>query len=148
MLTLLAQFGDEGLQPSNAPFRVEGTENPGSAAATASALDQLEKVISQIIGLLTVTASLFFIVYFVIGAFKWVVAGGESAKVQKARDQMIQGVLGLIILVSTYSVVGVLSTALGLDILNPGDQLRTVLQLEEGATNPVPNSGGTAEEAN
>lgn len=127
MLTLLAQFGNRGIQPQQGNYLV-----PTDDATGQQALSNVELFMSQIIGLLTVTASLFFIVYFVMGAFKWTAAGGDGGKVSKARDQMVQGVLGLILIVASYAVIGVIGTLLGLNILNPKTQLENILNLNQG----------------
>ncbi len=49
------------------------------------------------------------LIYFVWGAIEWITAGGDSAKVQKARDKLTQSVIGLIVLVATFTLVGFIS---------------------------------------
>ena len=93
------------------------------SAEDGNALTNLETIISRLIGALTVLASIFFIVYFVLGAFTWVTAGGDASKIQKSRDQMVQGVMGMIVIVISYAVVGMIGTVIGIDILNPAAEL-------------------------
>ena len=50
--------------------------------------------------------------YFVWGAFEWITAGGESSKLEKARLRMMHAVVGLLILVSSFVILGYISTAL------------------------------------
>lgn len=50
--------------------------------------------------------------YFVWGAFEWITAGGESGKLEKARLRMMHAVVGLLILVSSFVILGYISTAL------------------------------------
>jgi hypothetical protein len=62
------------------------------------------------------------IVYFLWGGYEWIYAGGDSAKVQKARDKMTQAAIGMIILVSSFVIIGFISTLFfgtNFDILNP-----------------------------
>lgn len=115
-------FGNTGIQPVSPRFAV----TPGGSA-NDQALSNMEAFISQMIGVLTVVSSLFFVIYFVMGAFKWVTAGGEASKIQKARDQMIQGVTGLIIIVGAYGIIGLVGTILGIDILQPAKQLQLII---------------------
>ncbi len=117
-------FGNEGIAPVSPRFEVDLSS---AEAANASSLSNLELFISQLIGFLTVGASLFFIIYFIMGAFKWTTAGGDSGKVQKARDQMIQGAMGLILIVAAYSVMGIIGTVLGVEILQPANTLRSIV---------------------
>ncbi len=115
MLTLLAQFGN-GFDTSDAPFAEDLTTNEG---ATAS----LELFISNMIGVLTVFAGLFFIVYFVMAALTWVTSGGDTGKLQNARERMLHGVLGLVIVVAAYGIVGLIGSIVGFDLLNPAEKL-------------------------
>lgn len=117
-----ADFGG-GLQPP-----IENAYTEGVTQGT-TALSSVELFISNVIGILTTVAGIFFIVYFVMGAFKWVTAGGESSKVQKARDQMIQGVLGLVLIIAAYGVIGVIGAIIGLDILQPAAILENLLPI-------------------
>lgn len=87
------------------------------------ALTSLETFISHILGLLTIVGSIFFIVNFFLAALNWISAQGESGKIQKARDQMIQGVVGLVIIIGSYGIIGLIGTMVGLNLLNPKDAI-------------------------
>lgn len=50
--------------------------------------------------------------YFVWGALEWITAGGDSGKLEKARLRMMHAVVGLLILVSSFVILGYISTAL------------------------------------
>ncbi len=71
--------------------------------------------------------------YFVWGAFEWITAGSESGKLEKARLRMMHAVVGLLILVSSFVILGYISTALfgeDFSILNlsfptPGQEQQT-----------------------
>ncbi len=115
MLTLLAQFGD-GFDTAGAPFAEDVTTNEGAAA-------NLELFISNIIGVLTVFAGIFFIVYFVMAALAWVTSGGDAGKLQNARDRMMHGILGLVIVVAAYGIVGLIGSIVGFDLLIPAEKL-------------------------
>lgn len=115
MLTLIAQFGG-GFDTADAPF-TEGIET------NEGALSNLELFISNIVGVLTVFAAIFFIVYFLIAALSWVTSGGDSGKLQTARERMLHGILGLIIVVAAYGIIGLIGAIIGFDILNPAAKL-------------------------
>lgn len=93
----------------------------------AGALSTMELIISSMLGLLTALGGIFFIYTFLQGALSWISAGGDSGKIQKARDQMIQGAIGLIILVAAYAIIGVIGTVVGIDILTPAKMIDDVL---------------------
>ena len=52
------------------------------------------------------------LLYFVWGAFEWITAGGDSGKLEKARLRMMHAIIGLMILVSSFVILGYISTAL------------------------------------
>ena len=117
--SLLAQLGD--FKPP-----VDNNWN-NNLAETATTLDTLELVISNVLGILTTIGGLLFIYTFIQGAINWISAGGDSGKIQKARDQMTQGAIGLIILVAAYAIIGLIGSIAGIDILNPAKMLTPLI---------------------
>lgn len=112
------------IQPPSQQFSVDSAarNNPGGV------LTNFESMISVAIGLLTVFAGLFFVMFFFLAALKWVTAGNDSSKVGKARDEMVQGVIGLIVVIAAYGIIGLLGTIFGLDILNPSAVINTLVE--------------------
>lgn len=114
LITQRAKFGEEGFQ---APSGAYASENP---------TEDLEMIISNVIGVLTIVAGLYFLINFAIAAINWLGAGGDSGKVQKARDNIVQSIVGLLIVVAAYAIVGLIGSLLGLDILNPGQLIENL----------------------
>lgn len=79
----------------------------------------LSDILSNLLSMLTLIAGIGFLIYFVIGAFNWITAGGDAQKVEKAGKQITNALTGLIIVVAAYSVTAIVGTVLGIDILNP-----------------------------
>ncbi|OGJ37488.1 MAG: hypothetical protein A2383_00490 [Candidatus Pacebacteria bacterium RIFOXYB1_FULL_39_46] len=98
----------------------------GSDVGTG-ALTNLELFVSNIIGFLTALGALFFVVQFVIGAFQWISSEGDKGKLEKARNQMVHGALGMIIIIASYSIIGLLGSLLGFDFLNPAEQIQNII---------------------
>lgn len=119
---VFAQFGT-GIEP---PFQNDYA--PSDLTTDTTAFSVFETIVSNVIGLLTVVGSLVFIVYFLLGAISWISSGGDTSKVGKARDQMVQGALGLVILVMMYAIVGLIGSIVGIDILNPATILTSLVQ--------------------
>ena len=117
--SLLAQLGE--FTPP-----VDNTWN-NNLTETATTLTTLELVISNVLGILTTIGGLLFIYTFIQGAINWISAGGDSGKIQKARDQMTQGAIGLIILVAAYAIIGLIGSIAGIDILNPAKMLTPLI---------------------
>ena len=62
--------------------------------------ETIASLINQAIALLGVIA----LVVILFGGFRWMIAGGDQEKVKKAKDTLISGVIGLIIILTSYSL--------------------------------------------
>ncbi len=113
-------FGD-GLQPPMENSYTQGADD------NLGVLFILARVISSILGTITVLGALFFIVYFFIAAFSWITGADDASKVEKARTRMIQSVLGLVVLVVSYSLLGVISSIVGIDFLNIAKTIQSII---------------------
>lgn len=94
---------------------------------TTGALTNLELFISNIIGFMTTIGTVFFVIYFVLGAFEWISSGGDKGKAEKARNRMMNGAIGLVIIVASYAILGLLGSFIGIDLLNPAEQIQTIV---------------------
>ncbi len=63
-------------------------------------------------GVIMVIASLLVLLYLIWGGIEWITSGGDSAKVQKARDKITQAVIGIIILSLTFALYSVVQNFL------------------------------------
>jgi hypothetical protein len=116
-IVLLAQanFGG-GLQPVTEAYSTGSTTGAGAVA-------NAEKIISQVVGFLTILAGIYFIFYMVMAGINWIGAGGDQGKVQKARDEINQAVMGLVITVMAYGLIGLIGRIIGLNLLSPGAEV-------------------------
>lgn len=84
------------------------------------ATSAVEKLISNVLVVLTIVAGIAFTLYFLLGGLNWITAGGDKGKIDKAKGMMTNGAIGMIVITVSYSVVWIVSKALGLNILEPG----------------------------
>ncbi|MCB9813461.1 MAG: hypothetical protein H6772_03580 [Pseudomonadales bacterium] len=117
--TLIAQFGN-GIQPPSEAYSVDGDTQAGVLA-------NFDLLLSNVLGLFTIFGGIFFVIYFLIASVQWITSGGDSGKLTEARNKMIQGVLGLVILVASYGIIGLVGTIVGIDIINPVAQLEKII---------------------
>lgn len=93
---------------------------------TAKVGTKLNTALSSIIGFLTIVAALWFVIQFIMAGYNWINAGGDKNNAALAWTKITHAVIGLIIVVLAWVIVGVLGTLLGLDILNPGKGLSSL----------------------
>ncbi len=108
----------EGLSPIGKEALKSGSAQGVVAAFTTQ--------LSNIIAFLTILGSLFFVIYFIVGGFEWLQAGGDTGKAEKARTRMINAAIGLLVMILATALVGIIGGVFGIDILNPAD---TFLQI-------------------
>lgn len=94
-----------------------GGYQPGVGAGGAASA--IEKLISNILVILTIVAGLAFVLYFLLGGLNWITAGGDKGKIDKAKGMMTNGAIGLIVIALSYSITWIIGKALGINILNP-----------------------------
>lgn len=113
--TLIAEsdFGG-GFLPPSSPYGEGADQNP---------IGLIVKFLSNLVGFLTILGAMFFIVQFLMGAFSWISAGGDSGKVEKARNQILNGVIGLVIMVAAYSIIGLIGGIIGINFINLQDTI-------------------------
>ncbi len=92
----------------DSPFQVTATDVGGT----------LENFFSVLLGTFTVIGGLAFIIYFLLGALNYLTAQGDQEKVKKAQRYLSNAAIGLVIIVMTWAITGILGLLLGFDILD------------------------------
>lgn len=124
-MTLLAQgqnlgnIGGAGLGPFGAKQATTGT----------AALTQVTGAISSIIGFMTIAGSIWFMFQLLFGGYEWISSAGDTKKLTTARQRIMNGFFGLVIVIAAWIMIAVVGQFFGYDILigNPGkiiDQLK------------------------
>jgi hypothetical protein len=80
---------------------------------------QFEGIISVILGVLTVSAGLWFIFQLFGGALQWLSSGGEKQALQNAQKRIVNAIVGLFLVVFSYVLIALIGHIFGLNILSP-----------------------------
>jgi hypothetical protein len=102
------------------------SQESGSNIDGSTSIENLENIISTVIGVITVVGSIFFIINFIIAAFNWITSDGDQGKLKSARDRMTQSVIGLVIVVASYSLIALLGSIVGIELLNFSGQIHDI----------------------
>ena len=101
------------------PITAPGGYNP-KGSGIGDSTGAVEKLISNVLVVLTVVAGIAFALYFLLGGLNWITAGGDKGKIEKAKGMMTNGAIGIIVIALSYAITWIVGKALGIDILNPG----------------------------
>lgn len=105
----LGPIGGEGLGPFG--------KNPGDGVTG------IAKIVSSVIGLMTIAAGIWFLFQFITGGISWISAGGDKSKLQGARDRLTNSFLGLVVVVAGWAILALASTFFGVDFTLSTDAL-------------------------
>ncbi len=103
--TLLAQIKNPVLPPV---IGNNQSQNPGGNA--------LGKLIGNLVGALFIAGFLLAFVYLVMGGITWITAGGDKTKLEKARDEITNSILGIIVVGAAWAMAVLVASFFGLDM--------------------------------
>ena len=101
----------KGIGPLGKPL--EGIWDPNT-----NSILRFTDTISKVIGVLTVSAGLWFIVQMFTGAIQWLSSAGEKQALENAKKKITNAILGLLVVVMSYTLIGIVGTFMGFDLLN------------------------------
>ncbi len=81
---------------------------------SAFSRNDIPGIIRNIINLMLILAPVVGVIYLIFAGFKFITAGGDADKAREARNAVLQVIIGIIIVFSTYAVISfVLEKVLG-----------------------------------
>jgi len=91
-------------------------EGPGIPVANANASVGLtEKLISNVVGVLTIVGFLIFAIQIIFAGYGFLTAEGDKNKMETARKKLTDGVLGIFIVAIALGFVSLLASLLGIE---------------------------------
>jgi hypothetical protein len=110
-MNLLAQhYQDVGNLFGIGPLGLENTD------ASMSGL-VFNRLISIVLGTMTMFAGIWFLILLVTAAYKWMNAGGDKAALEEAREKMLHAVIGLVIVIAAIFIVDLVGNILGISYI-------------------------------
>lgn len=77
----------------------------------------LSTLLPNIIGLLLVFGTVAFFFMILIGAISWITSGGDKAKIESARGRITSALIGVVLMISTFAIVGLIEYFFDINIL-------------------------------
>lgn len=89
--------------------------NPGiGITVVGDGVVQLDKIISTIIGVLTLVAFIYFVIQVILAGYAFISGQGDEKKIESARKRLTDGVLGITIVILAFGITALLAKILGL----------------------------------
>jgi hypothetical protein len=99
----------------------EAQSPTGGGEALPGSTTTIGAYITSLLSAVMVIGTLMLLMYLLWGGIEWISAGGDSGKIQKARDKITQSVIGLIVLASTLAIFSLVQQFVGVEVLDVGD---------------------------
>ena len=104
---LLAQIRNPVLPP---------TLGGGTSPSVNSGGQALGKLISGLIGALFIAGFLLTFMMLLTGAYHWIISGGDKQELEKARNQITNAIVGLVVVGAVYAIMALTAGFFGLDL--------------------------------
>ncbi len=124
----------KSLQSFTHSFSAQGIQLDFGTAATTAKLPgatggdpntAFGALIAQGLNIALVIGAVAVLLFLILGAIEWITAGGDSGKIQKAREKITQAVIGLVVLVSSWAILMFVQQLLGVRIFNEGSSYQS-----------------------
>jgi len=83
---------------------------PGSSPVSA-----LEKIISSIIGILTIVGVVYFTIQIILAGFSLIASQGDPKEFQTSKKRLTTNVIGLVIIIIAYGLGALIASLLGMN---------------------------------
>jgi len=100
-----------GFNPSD-PLGVKALEGSSTSTGIALGRGDLRETAVSVINIALSLLGIIAVVVILIGGFQWMTAGGDDAKVEKARKWIFSGIIGLAIILSAWAIARFALTSL------------------------------------
>lgn len=64
-----------------------------------------------------IIASLSFVFTLIFGGIRWIVSGGKNEKVDEAKNQIVNALIGLLIIFSAWAIINFVSVFFGVELM-------------------------------
>lgn len=70
----------------------------------SSGTNDIRLVVARVIRVILELLGLIFLVIIIVAGFRWMLAGGDETKIEEAKKQLANGIIGLVIIVAAYAI--------------------------------------------
>jgi hypothetical protein len=101
-------------QPLSAVYAMGGNNNDFQIETPDEAITNIPALIGFAVQLLFIVAGLVAFVYLMLGGIKWITSGGDKGQVEAARNQIIQALIGLVVVFVAWGLIVLIENLFGL----------------------------------
>lgn len=91
-----------------------------------SAVSVFSTIISWTIGLMTLVAGVYFLFQFITAGYDYMSSQNDKSKIQGAQRKIVNSIMGLIIVIGAYALMGLLGYVFGIDFFKVGSFISNI----------------------
>ncbi len=91
---------------------------PGAGFENLANPPSLSKIVSTILQVLLIFASVVFFVMLLTGGIRWILSGGDKTNTQNARSQITAALIGLVVVFSAWIIAGLVGQVFKVNLFN------------------------------
>lgn len=125
-----------------APAAIAFAQASGSIIDSASKYD-IKEIINKGLAYAILFAGFLSVVFIFIGGISFILSGGDEGKIKQAVSTIRYAIIGLIVAIMSFVVVGAVGNAIGINIIryiNPAE----IIQNIQGLSNSTGSSGSNS----
>jgi len=104
-LVVLPCYAGSPLSPDlQVSIKAQAGESGLNSGKVFNADVSLTQIVAQVIQVFLSLLGIIFVVLMILGGYNWMTAQGDESKVEKAKSTIQKAVIGLIIIVASYSI--------------------------------------------
>ena len=114
--------GQIGCKPTEGfgPWGDIFTQPAGTAAVKFAGIS------SNLLGVMTIVAGLWFMVNLLAGGYAYLAAGGATEKMKEATQRIGNSLIGLVVVIAAYAVISLVGGLLGFSILDFEENIKKI----------------------
>ena len=78
---------------------------------------RITDIISACVVIVMVVASIAFVFSLLFGGIKWILSGGKKEKADEAKAQIVNAIIGIFVVFTSWALINLVSTFFGINIL-------------------------------
>lgn len=78
-----------------------------------SGIEFINDALSFLVSILLLIGFLFFLIHFMLGAYKWISSEGDKGKIDTAQKQITYGFIGLGVILSIFAIMKIIGFVFG-----------------------------------
>ena len=112
---VLAVAGVVAVLPGRVAYAVGGLRNGVNETTNGTDLksDDLEGSVATVINIILYAIGIVAVIMIIFGGFQYITSSGDAAKVTKAKNTILYGIVGLVIAVLAYAIVNFVLNGIG-----------------------------------